>query len=225
MCGRYTLTAEEMAIRNRFRATLACKAIPQRYNLPPTAPGAVVIHEGGERKIKIMRWGLIPYWWNRPQLPTKTFNAMSETAMEKPSYRTPFRKKRCLIPADGFYEWKEVSPRKKVPFRFVAKDGGLFAFAGLWDSWKDPTGQVIESFTMMTTLPNSIVAQVNHERMPVILSLEEEDRWLDPNLTDVKTLTSILDPFPGEQMASYQVPLIVSKGVDSPECISAVEGT
>jgi len=156
----------------------------------------------------MLRWGLIPRWVKDPTRGSQPINAKAETAAEKPMFRDAFRRRRCLIPADGFYEWKQEGGRKQ-PVYICTKDRQPFAFAGLWEHWEEQEGQFIESCTILTTEPNDLLAQV-HSRMPVILDQNDYDLWLDPDVQEVSRLKPLLRPYPPEQMTFYPVNLRVN---------------
>ena len=159
---------------------------------------------------------------NRPNIGARTINARSETAASKPSFRDPLRKQRCLIPANGFYEWLRA-PKRKQPFCFEVGDGGVFAFAGLWDRWRGPDGHAVETFTILTTTPSELLADV-HDRMPVILSPGHYDHWLDPTMQDVAIAVSLLKPFDSKLMKRYPVSTRVNLVAnDDPECSTPVD--
>ena len=165
-----------------------------------------------------MRWGLIPYWAKDPSIGLKTINAMSETAAEKPAFRDAMRWRRCLIPADGFYEWKRLGSKEKQPYSFGMEDDSPFAFAGLWDRWRDQAGEMIETCTILTTKPNSLLADV-HDRMPVMLRTEDYDLWLDPGITDPERIVDCLRPFDAALMKKYPVSARVNRPEnDDQEC-------
>jgi putative SOS response-associated peptidase YedK len=156
-----------------------------RWNIAPTQPIAVIRQDAKEpkRTFGLFRWGLIPYWAKDPSIGFKTINAMSETAAEKPAFRDAMRRRRCLIPADGFYEWSKIGPKEKQPYNFGMNDDSVFAFAGLWERWQTPDGEIIQTCTILTTKPNSLIESA-HDRMPVILDRENYDLWLDPGVRD-----------------------------------------
>src|SRR3990172_2064564 len=167
-------------------------------------------------------WGLVPFWAKEPSIGYKMINAKSETLSEKPSFRKPFKEKRCLVLADGFYEWEKTDKKNKVPYRFVLKNRQPFAFAGLWDVWKTPEGDTLLSFTIITTRANELMERI-HDRMPVILNEKDEAKWLDPEFKDTDKLSSLLQPYPSEQMVAYKVSTIVnSPKNDTPSCIEPV---
>ena len=187
MCGRYTLKTPVERLSEKFEFP---KIIPlkPRYNIAPSQDVAVVrqLLDDLERKLAMLRWGLIPAWTKDLKKARAPINAKAETAADLPSFRDAFRKRRCLIPADGFYEWKEEGSRKQ-PVYIRMKDGGAFAFAGLWEHWEDKDGMVIESCTLLTTEPNVLLKPV-HNRMPVILDQTDYEQWLDPDIQDVTRL-------------------------------------
>ncbi len=208
MCGRYTLTFYPERLAERFDAQLAFDEFFPRYNVSPTQY-LPVIRNTGERRIELLRWGLIPGWAKDTSIGNRLINARAETVAEKPSFRSAFRKRRCLVLSDGFYEWKKESTGK-TPVRITLTSGEPFAFAGLWESWNDPDGETIESFAIVTTTPNELISTVHH-RMPVVLRREDEGIWLD-NEAGPETWQSVLRPYPSELMTIYPV----SRGVNSP---------
>jgi len=222
MCGRYTLTADGGAITEIFKVTEAVELSP-RYNVAPTQEVAVVgrNHEGG-RTLGTMRWGLIPSWAKDPSIGSRLINARSETVAEKPAFRASFKKRRCLVVADGFYEWKKVGSAKQ-PYYIGLKGHPPFAIAGLWDRWRDKeSGETIRSCTLLTTGPNALTETI-HDRMPVILHPEDYDRWLDPEFHDREALESCLRPYEADAMEAYPVSTLVNNvRNDRPECIQAL---
>jgi putative SOS response-associated peptidase YedK len=195
MCGRYRLSAKERYIRDHFGLEDDVSWAP-RWNVAPTQQVPIVRQDSKqpERTFSLARWGLIPYWAKDRSIAAKTINAMSETAAEKPALRHAMSRRRCLIPADGFYEWLRVGVREKHPYSFGMMDDSVFAFAGLWEAWRDPAGEALETCTILTTKPNSLVADV-HDRMPLILRRENYDLWLDPGATNVALVAECLKPF------------------------------
>lgn len=218
MCGRYSQTADPARLKERFGADAPASAV-RRHNISPGQEALVVAWDGGPA-MRLMRWGLVPSWAKDPAAAAQAFNARAETAAEKPSFRDPFRRRRCLVPADGFYEWpKTRRGPERVPRRFVLKDRGLFAFAGLWDAWRGPGGRERQSFAVITTAANALVGEL-HDRMPVILSPEDEAVWLDPALRDPARLRALLRSCPAEEMDAYDVvPLVNFPENDGPECL------
>lgn len=200
-----------------------------RWNVAPTQEVATIRQDRTEpkRKFGLMRWGLIPYWAKDIYFGVKAINAVSETAAEKPAFRDSMKQRRCLIPADGFYEWKLIGPKKKQAFNIGMADDGLFAFAGLWDRWKNPEGKVIESCTILTTQANALLKDI-HSRMPVILCPEDYDLWLNPGVTDPAKVADLLKPLDPRLMRVYPVSSTVNKVEnDGPECAeeSTLEGS
>lgn len=222
MCGRFSQGLAGDAIAEAFQLDEVPDWQP-RYNIAPTQIiPAIVATAKGDRSFKPLRWGLIPSWSKDPAIGAKLINARSETVAEKPSFRSAFKHHRCLILADGFYEWRKQSG-KKQPFYFRLQDGSPFAFAGLWERWQAPEGEMLETCTILTTDANSTVAQV-HDRMPVILSPDHYERWLDPSLQMTEPLQALLRPYDANQMSAYPVSLSVnSPWNDAPECVVPIE--
>ncbi|HWY70316.1 MAG TPA: SOS response-associated peptidase [Terriglobales bacterium] len=207
MCGRYRLTRADR-LAEKFDAELAEELTP-RYNIAPTQPVPVVRANGSRRMIVSMRWGLIPNWAKDASM--SQINARSETLLEKPAFKENFERRRCLIPANGFYEWKR-SGKSKQPFHFGMKDDSIFAFAGIWDRWKASQGQVIESCAILTTGPNDLLRDV-HDRMPVILKVEKYQEWLEAPASACGRLNHFLQPFDAAMMKRFAV----SSAVNDPE--------
>ena len=208
MCGRYSLILTIGELQNRFEFDSERLGYAPGYGTVPTQNVLTVV--GGEsRRGGYMRWGLIPSWAKDKSIGSRMINARAETIAEKPSFRNALRRRRCLVLADGFYEWQRVGKRKK-PMRIVMRSGEPFAFAGLWETWKDPEGTVIPACTIITTTPNDLLRPI-HNRMPVILPRELEDFWLDDSVDDNAALTSVLTPYPADDMEAYEV----SSGVNS----------
>ena len=194
-------------LKERFKVRIAEEEYKVRYN---AAPGQKlwVIPEETPEQAQLFHWGLVPYWAKDPKIGNRLINARAETVSQKPAFRTPFRKHRCLVLSDGFYEWDKKGARK-IPYRITLKDEGPFAFAGICDYWKDAEGKELKSFCIITTAANELVATI-HERMPVILSKEDERLWLDPHL-DIKEATAMLKPFPAEAMKMYPLSTLINK--------------
>ena len=206
MCGRYTLTSPIDSLISEFGLAGAGGDLHPNFNVAPTQEVAAVVAENGVRRLEMLRWGLVPSWAKDPEIGARMINARSETAPEKPSFRGAFRRRRCLIPADGFYEWRREEGGKQ-PFYIRTNDGRPFAFAGLWESWND--GE-IRSCTILTTSANDLVGPV-HERMPVILPAADRDAWLDPE-AEREELVSLLRPYEGNDLETFPV----SRFVNSP---------
>lgn len=219
MCGRFTLTVDPREVQERFENyTLPAKFAP-RYNVAPTQP-VLVIPNDGENTADFFVWGLIPMWAKDPTIGSRLINARGETLAEKPAFRGSLKYKRCLILADGFYEWKSAGARKtKLPYYIHMKDRKPFAFAGLWDSWNGPDGSLIRSCTIITTAPNELVSII-HNRMPVILHPRDYEKWLDPSPQTPDQLKPLIKPFPAEEMSAYPVSSRVNKPEnDTPELV------
>ncbi|HEX6900686.1 MAG TPA: SOS response-associated peptidase [Thermoanaerobaculia bacterium] len=220
MCGRYTLSTPSDDLALLFDIS-ELMPLPPRYNLAPTQEAAVVrvTEPGAPRRLDLLKWGLIPYWAKEAAIGNRLINARSETVVEKASFKTSFKKKRCLIPADGFYEWKKEG-KLKQPYLIHRKDGKPFAFAGLWSSWRDPErGQPVETFTILTTDANDLMRPL-HDRMPVILDRENFDLWLDPKVEDMAKLQPLLVPHSSEDFEAFPVSRLVNSPTnDLPNCI------
>jgi putative SOS response-associated peptidase YedK len=186
-------------LREHFGVQQGLETLAPSDNVKPTQAVPVIVQRDGMRELATMRWGLIPPWAKDAAIASTTFNARAETVADKPSFRHAFRRRRCLVPATGFYEWQQEG-RRKVPYEFVVGDGELFAFAGLYESWRDPQGELLHTYTIITTTPNEIVAPVQN-RMPVILQRIHEAVWLDPQVDDVAYLQTLLAPYPTDAMA------------------------
>ncbi|MDJ0946624.1 MAG: SOS response-associated peptidase [Kiloniellales bacterium] len=205
MCGRYTLTTPLEGLRAVFLFEESLN-LAARYNIAPTqeVPAVRLGPEDGKRHLALLRWGLIPSWAKEASIGSRMINARAESVAEKPAYRTAFRRRRCLIPADGFYEWQARPPGPKQPYHIAPVTGGPFAFAGLWERWEDKAGgQVVESFTIVTTEANRRLAAI-HPRMPVILAPAGYAVWLDPD-SGIDALQSLLSPAPEEAFAATPV--------------------
>jgi len=216
MCGRFTLVSPFVAVAERFRAAAPAGLRP-RYNIAPGQDILCVVADGA-RRIEPMRWGLIPFWAKDPSIGNRLINARAETLAVKPSFRGAFAKRRCLIAADGFYEWRQAG-RRKVPVYVFLKSREPFGFAGLYEVWKAPDGREIRTCTIITTGANDLVRPI-HDRMPVIVPETLEDRWLDPAEKDRGLLESVLMPYPAEEMEAYEVtPAVNNAAHDGPDCI------
>jgi len=223
MCGRYRLTAKERYLRDHFGLDGDPTWTP-RWNIAPTQLVPIVRQKGTEsgRSFDLVRWGLIPSWAKDPSIATKTINAMSETAADKPAFRDALRLRRCLVPADAFYEWGSIGPKQKQPFSIGMADDSTFAFAGLWESWTSRSGDAVESCTILTTEPNVLVAGV-HNRMPVILKPEDYARWLDPRVNNPWLISACLKPFDHARMKKYPVSTRVNRPEnDDRECAQEI---
>lgn len=218
MCGRFTLTVDLKDILDQFpRFSPPEQHIP-RYNIAPSQPIMAVPNDGANQ-ITFYRWGLVPSWAKDIKIGYRMINARAETLAEKPSYRAAYKRRRCLILADGFYEWKRNADGSKIPYFVSLASREVFAFAGLWEIWYSPEGDSLQSATIITTTPNDLLAPI-HNRMPVILPREAHDDWLDPAERDAASLQGWLKPYPAEAMSAYAVSTLVnSPSNDLPDCV------
>ena len=218
MCGRFTLTADISALQESFPWLGIPPGLEPRYNIAPTQPVAVVPNDGKNR-LDFYTWGLIPSWAKDPSIGSRMINARAETLAEKPSFRSAFRRRRCLVLADGFYEWRSDGGKSKTPMYIRLEDGSPFAFAGLWEIWNAPDGSQVLSTAIITTEPNPLMAKI-HNRMPVILPERAYPLWLQAGEADPKELSALLAPYPAEEMVAYPVSRLVnSPANDLPACI------
>jgi putative SOS response-associated peptidase YedK len=219
MCGRFTLAADPSELGDEFEGVQFPQEIGPRYNIAPSQP-VLAIRNDGRQQADFLVWGLIPSWAKDPSIGSRLINARGETLAEKPAFRGSYKHKRCLIPADGFYEWKAGQGKKtKTPFVIRMKGGRPFAFAGLWDEWHAADGSQLYSCTIITTAPNDLMAPI-HNRMPVILQRQDYGQWLDPAPRASATLNHLIRPFPDELLEAYRVSTLVnSPANDSPECV------
>lgn len=220
MCGRFAFTVPLAAFAKAFPDFTVCADWDPRYNIAPTQMVPVVLNDG-RRRIELVRWGLIPHWADDPSIGNRLINARSETVAEKPAFRDAFRRRRCIILVDGFYEWRrEPGGRRKTPIYIKLKNGDPFAFAGLWAEWKSPQGETIRSCTIITCDSNELLARVHH-RMPVIIPREAFDLWLDPEPQDPEVLKPLMKQFPAELMCAYPVsPTVNNPRNELKECIN-----
>jgi putative SOS response-associated peptidase YedK len=210
MCGRYTLTKKQQEIAERFNAKIE-GLIKELFNAAPSQ-NLPVITDVNPAKIALHKWGLVPSWAKDTESASGMINARAETLKEKPLFSNLLEHQRCLVPADGFYEWKNT-PGGKQPYRITLANRDLFAFAGLWDKWKAPSGLLVYTFTIITTEPNKLTQSI-HNRMPAILSKEDEKKWLNPNLT-TDEIQKMLKPYPAEEMKVYPVSTAVNDAKDN----------
>ena len=230
MCGRYTLRHNTQQIVARFEVAEVIDATfaemqpdAPRYNIAPTQPVAVVT-ENSPRILEMMRWGLVPSWARDPSIGSRMLNARAETLTEKPSFKTALTRRRCIIPADGFYEWKKQG-KSKQPLRIHRKDDELFAFAGLWDEWTSPDGSPLRTCTIITVAPNKLMASI-HDRMPAMLRPEDEADWLNGSLKSVPDLLALLAPYPDEEIEAHPVSNTVnSVANDCSTCIESIDAS
>ncbi|AXF55562.1 SOS response-associated peptidase [Salicibibacter kimchii] len=211
MCGRFTLYEQLKNIQERFRTGVsAIEKLTPSFNIAPSQSLLAVINDGERNRLGRLQWGFIPAWSKDITIGAKMINARTETVAEKNSFKQAFQRRRCLIPANGFYEWKTING-KKQPYHIQMKAGGLFAFAGLWEKWTDGE-ETIFSCTILTTQANDLMSDIHH-RMPVILKKEDEAQWLNPNIQDPNTVKQRLIPFESKEMNAYPV----STDVNSPK--------
>jgi putative SOS response-associated peptidase YedK len=221
MCGRFTLTVDPEDLREAFNLSAPPPAdLAPRYNIAPSQPVAVIAN-GEARQIELFKWGLIPSWAKDPKIGYRMINARGETLADKPSFRNALKKRRCLVLADGFYEWKRGG-KAKTPMFIQLKDKRPFAFAGLWEVWKAPDGKLIKTCAIITTAPNALMETI-HDRMPAILPPKAYDLWLTPGDLPAEKTLPLLKPFAAAQMKAVVVsPLVNNPKFDSPECVTPV---
>lgn len=223
MCGRYSITSAPEALRRLFRYQEE-PDFPPRYNVAPTQPIAIVRLFEGQRQFRLVRWGLIPSWVKDPREFSLLINARGETIAEKPAFRAAMRYRRCLIPADGFYEWKRDGERKR-PYYAYAKSGAPLAFAGLWEAWSGPNGEELETAAIVTTAANRMLLPI-HDRMPVIIPEDAFDLWLDCVDVDAEQAAALIVPAPDELLEVREVSNAVNRTAnDSPALIAPVKRT
>ncbi len=218
MCGRFTLLTPSETLAEQFELP-DMPALPPRYNIAPSQSVAAVrqLPDDGGRELVWLRWGLVPFWAKELSIGARMINARSETVAQKPAFRAAFRQRRCLVLADGFYEWQKQAGSKQ-PFFIRLEDGRPFAFAGLWEHWDGPEGAV-ESCTILTTEPNDLIRPL-HNRMPIILLPTDYDLWLDHSVQEPRQLQPLLRPYSAQDMVAYPVSLWVnSPQNDGPRCI------
>jgi putative SOS response-associated peptidase YedK len=220
MCGRYTIISAPEAIRALFRYAEQPN-FPARYNVAPTQPIPIVRLVDGKRQFALVRWGLLPAWVKDPKGFSLLINARGESVLDKPAFRNAMKRRRCLIPADGFYEWQRSGERKR-PFYVRAKAGGPLAFAGLWETWTGPNGEEMETAAIVTTRANSTLSAI-HDRMPVILALEAFDLWLNGTDVDATTAAALIQPAPDNVLEAYEISTDVNRVAnDNPKLIEPV---
>lgn len=232
MCARFMLKCKLLQLAEEFGLVgLRAEDIVARYNIAPTQPVSVVRlrAEGRKRSLDSLRWGLIPKWAKDASIGNRMINARAETAAEKPSFRSAFRRQRCLVPATGFYEWREepsgggAKPRKQ-PFLIQRQDERIFALAGLWESWEGAENAPVESFTILTMAANEFMKPY-HDRMPVLIGRDDYDVWLDPGIDDIKRLEPLLRPPGSGELTACPVSRYVnSPRSEGPACIEPAEG-
>lgn len=214
MCGRYTVTSAPEAIRALFRYEERPN-FPPRYNIAPTQPIAIVRVNEGKRQFVLMRWGLLPSWVKDPKAFSLIVNARGEGVIDTPAFRAAMKRRRCLVPADGFYEWQAAGARKQ-PYFIHAKSGEPLAFAGLWETWTGPNGEELDTATIVTTRANRTLSPI-HDRMPVVVPPEAFDLWLDDATVDALTAEALIAPAPEDLLEAYPVSTAVNRTAnDSP---------
>jgi putative SOS response-associated peptidase YedK len=223
MCGRYTLR-QVSELQGRFLIDEMDNEITPRYNAAPSQMLPIIVREDSINRLQWMKWGLVPSWAKEPNPSYATINARAENLVQRPAFRKPLQNQRCIVPADGFYEWV-AEGKKKQPYFIHMRDDSLFGMAGLYDRYIQPDGEILWSFTIITTSANSIVGAL-HSRMDVILDPANEDFWLDPNITDPKLLQPLFQPYTDEVMETYPVRTLVnSPANDRPELLTPLQRT
>jgi len=216
MCGRYSLSKSKLELEERYQAEMLGPFGP-RYNIAPTQLVPVITSES-PKGFSHFYWGITPEFSKNKPVSQKFINARAETVTEKISFRSSFEKRRCLVPADGFYEWKKVGKKTRVPYRFVLSDESIFSFAGIWEEYENESGIVQHTFLILTTHPNNLVAEV-HDRMPAIIKKEDEKKWMDKYSSESELL-SLLKSYPADEMNSFPVsPLVNNVGNDTPQIL------
>lgn len=224
MCGRYRLSRRKELIEEYFDSVSGEEGWTPRYNIAPTQSVPVIRqnHKQPVRELSFVRWGLIPSWAKESSVAAQMINARSETAGTKPAFRDALKYRRCIIPADGFYEWQKTG-KAKQPYCFEINEGELFAFAGIWDRWNNANGNSLETCSILTTTPNDVTLPV-HDRMPVILDQETYDLWLDPGMRDVNAASELLKPYDARQMRSFPISTRINHVANDDEaCSTPVE--
>lgn len=217
MCGRFARKRSSTVMAKDFGVEEITDDLQPSFNIAPTHPVAVVLNDGVKRFVA-MRWGLVPWWATDPKIASKLINARAESLMVKSAFKEAFKRRRCLVVGDGFFEWQKQGGTK-IPLFVHLKYGEPFGFAGLYETWTPPLGEPLVTCTIITTEPNELVSRI-HNRMPVILPKTVEDLWLDPSVDDHSRLLDLLQPYPAAEMAAYTVsPFVNSVKNDSPECI------
>ena len=219
MCSRYFLDADGNIIAYTFRVA-APPEVRKRYNIAPTQLAPVIRVDDNERAIAMLRWGLVPSWAKELAVGTQMINARAETVAEKPAFRKALEKRRCIVPATGFYEW-QGAPGQKQPYAITFPEAPVFGFAGLWERWRPEGGEPVETFTIVTTDANETVGTI-HDRMPVILSPEQADTWLS---SDTEAARALLGPFRGETKMRAVTRRMSNSRFESPECLDDAEPT
>lgn len=222
MCGRYTLGRSTREILQRFAVQLSLSDLTERYNIAPSQMVPVVMESGGKRVLDSLKWGLIPFWVKDLRKHKPLINARAESIHEKASFKQALARRRCIIPADGFYEWKGQVPNRR-PIYIRRRDKHPFGFAGLWEMWTSPEGEVVRTCAIITVCPNKLMEEI-HDRMPAILRPEDEELWLSGAGNDSVRLLGALKPYPDEEIEAFPVsPYVNSAAVDGERCIEPVD--
>ena len=221
MCGRYSLATDMEGLEQRFAFNGDGLSRQPRFNIAPTQEVLTITNDGTKNNAGLMKWGLIPSWAKDPSIGNRMINARAETVGERPSFRRAFESRRCLVLADGFYEWMKVG-RRNVPMRITIGSGEPFGFAGLWETWRSPDGEIVHSCTIITTVPNEVIEPI-HNRMPVILPREAEGLWLAPSRAGASALRALLVQHEAARMEAYEVSARVnSQKNDTPDVMARV---
>ncbi len=221
MCGRFTMRLTPSELQQVFDLFREPEIVP-RYNIAPTQSVPVIRRTDEGNDLSMMRWGLIPSWAKDVKIGASLINARSKTAATKPAFRSAFKRRRCLIPADGFYEWKKTGEKTKQPYLIGLKKAEPFAFAGMWEIWKSPEGNSLESCTILTTDANSLLREL-HDRIPVILDQKDYEAWLDSEIPS-EGLAPLLQSYPSDSMQTVAVSTLVNNARnEKPECVVPVE--
>lgn len=225
MCGRYTHLYTWKQLHRLMELTTPLVDLPMRYNVAPTQRAPVVRQSrANARTLDMLRWGLVPSWAKDLAVGSSMINARGETIASKPAFRAAFKRRRCIVPISGFYEWQKLGGTRKQPHYITASDDQPLALAGLWESWLSPEQESIETYTIVTTTPNEMMAEI-HDRMPVILHAEDLDAWLDPGDEGSARVAGLIRPYPAELMLARPVSTHVnSPRHDDPSCIQTLGG-
>jgi putative SOS response-associated peptidase YedK len=220
MCGRFVFDADKDDVQSRFKAEAVFPVVERHFNVTPGMFMPIVVRRPEGNVAVLAKWGLVPFWARDPTIGYRMINARAEGIADKPAFRKPFRSSRCLVPTTGFYEWKRLDDGEKVPFFIRLTNEKLFAFAGIYDTWRDAEDRELITFSIITTGPNRLMAGI-HDRMPVIFGRKEEDMWLDPQFQDTAALSAMLSPFPESGMETHSVgPDVNNPQNDTPELIA-----
>lgn len=214
MCGRFTLHHSTQEVAERFAAQQVLFPLENRYNIAPGQAIPVIANStlAGARWMEAMKWGLVPFWAKDAEIGNRLINARAETIAEKPAYKQALKRRRCILPSDGFYEWQAQSSGPRLPYHIRLRDGELFGFAGLWEEWEAPDSSPLRTCTLITVEPNELMAPI-HNRMPAILRREDEDAWLDSELKDTDSIVALLKSYPAKSMEAFPV----SRRVNAPQ--------